>query len=335
MRKKELPRGAEGSSVALVSELPPAGTMPEFLAVRRDEALLRPGVARLCRSLGVAAPDAVRLDGGTMPVYAAGDAVLKLYPPVLAAHRRVEAGVLAAVSGKLPVATPEVRAAGSRGAWDYLLMDRVPGVPLDTAWDELAAADRARLARQTGELIAALHRVPLPVLAGAGPDLPGWTVDWAAFLAGQRAGCASRQAASGLAAGLVAQIDGFLDSVTLNPEPRVLLHTEIMREHLFVVPDPWRLSGVVDFEPAMPGAREYEFVAVGCFVSATDARFLRDVLLGYGYAADELGPELSRRLLAWGLLHRYADLAWWLERMPFPGTPSLAELAGWWFGFPA
>lgn len=292
---------------------------------------------RVCRALGVDPSAVARLPAGSMPVYATDDVVLKLYPPEYAAHRPVEAGVLAAVAGELPVATPGVRAAGSSGAWDYVLMDRVPGVPLDTVWDELAAADRERLARQTGELIAALHQVPPPVLAEAGPGVPGWSVDWAAFLAGQRASAAERQAAKGLAPELVAQIDGFLDSVTLGsyPEPRVLLHTEIMREHLFAVPDPWRLSGLVDFEPAMPGAREYEFVAVGCFVSATDARLLREVLFGYGYPADQLGPELSRRLLAWGLLHRYANLDWWLRRMPFgdpAGTPSLTELADWWFG---
>jgi hypothetical protein len=59
-----------------------------------------------------------------------------------------------------------------------------------------------------------------------------------------------------------------------------------MRQHLLVGEGPggrWRLSGLVDFEPAMRGEREYEFVAVGVFVAEGDARFLTQTLTAYGY----------------------------------------------------
>jgi hypothetical protein len=39
-------------------------------------------------------------------------------------------------------------------------MSCLPGVPLDTVWDQLSAADRDRLAGQLGETIAALHQLP-------------------------------------------------------------------------------------------------------------------------------------------------------------------------------
>lgn len=39
----------------------------------------------------------------------------------------------------------------------------------------------------------------------------------------------------------------------LRDTPQVLLHTEIMREHLLVSQDR-QLSGMIDFEPAMPGS---------------------------------------------------------------------------------
>jgi hygromycin-B 7''-O-kinase len=89
----------------------------------------------------------------------------------------------------------------------------------------------------------------------------------------------------------------------------VLLHTEVMREHLLVSEGPggaWRLTGLIDFEPAMRGEREYEFVGVGVFVAEGDARFLAGTLASYGYDRDQLGPDLRRRLLAWGILHRSA-----------------------------
>ncbi|WP_368396660.1 phosphotransferase [Streptomyces sclerotialus] len=42
-----------------------------------------------------------------------------------------------------------------------------------------------------------------------------------------------------------------------SPPRRSLLHTEVMREHFLVDPDGWRLTGLLDFEPAMIGDRAY------------------------------------------------------------------------------
>ena len=81
----------------------------------------------------------------------------------------------------------------------------------------------------------------------------------------------------------------------------------------------------------MRGDREYEFVGVGVFVAEGDARFLARTLTSYGYQPDQLGPDLRRRLLALGILHRYGNLSWWLERLPKPARPTLDALADCWF----
>lgn len=149
---------------------------------------------------------------------------------------------------------------------------------------------------------------------------------WPAFV--------SQQRALGLPALWADQISGFLNAVTVASGPPVLLHTEVMREHLFVDQAPggaWRLSGLIDFEPAMRGAKEYEFASVGVFVAEGDARFLTRTLTSYGYHRDELDRELRRRLLAWGLLHRYSNLSRWMRRLPAPDSPTLNALADCWF----
>jgi hygromycin-B 7''-O-kinase len=87
----------------------------------------------------------------------------------------------------------------------------------------------------------------------------------------------------------------------------------------------------LDFEPAMRGAREYEFAAVGLFVSRGDTAFLRRLLRAYGYRPHQLDDALARRLLAYALLHRYSDLRWYLEQLPAPPVPTLDALAAnWW-----
>jgi hygromycin-B 7''-O-kinase len=312
-----------------MTTLPLVTTEDDAVTVGRDEAALRPGIERLCHLLNLDASSLSRFGSGSRPVYAVGDLVLKLYPPVAAwPGYQVEAAVLAATQRRLPTPTPRPHAAGEHDGWGYLLMTRLPGAALDTVWDQLPVPDRDRLADQLGETIVALHQLPPP-------EVPGWwPADWAAFVASRRAECVSEQLALGLPGRWANQLAGFLDEVTLPAEPPVLLHTEVMRQHLLVTEDPagaWRLSGLIDFEPAMRGEREYEFVGVGVFVAEGDARFLTRTLAAYGYSRDQLGPALRRRLLAWGILHRYSNLAWWMRRLPEPEQPTLDALADRWF----
>jgi hygromycin-B 7''-O-kinase len=299
------------------------------------EAALRPGVERLCGELGVDPAGLVRYGSGSRPVYAAGDLVLKLFPPLDGDAYRVEASVLAAVSGALPAATPAVHAVGEHGTgegrgWGYVLMSRLPGVPLDTVWPELTEADRDRIADRLGQTLAALHNVEPPERLPEG---------WRAFVTRQRASCEREQRELGLAHEWAAQIPGFLDSTPLRDTPlrdtpQALLHTEIMREHLLVSQDrggAWQLSGLIDFEPAMRGAPEYEFAALGVFAAAGDARFLRRALLAYGYSDGELDTGLRRRLMGWTILHRYSHLSAYLARLPPPSTATFEAAADRWF----
>ena len=137
-------------------------------------------------------PDQVR--GRFTAGLAAGDLVLKLFPPLATwPGYRVEAEVLTAVQGKLPIPTPQVHAAGEHNGWGYALMSRLPGVPLDTVWDQLSAGVRDRLAGQLGETIAALHQLPPPAIRD------WWPADWPAFCGRTARAMCRRAARSGLA----------------------------------------------------------------------------------------------------------------------------------------
>lgn len=95
----------------------------------------------------------------------------------------------------------------------------------------------------------------------------------------------------------------------------------------------WHLSGLFDFEPAMPGEADYdyEFASVGLFVSGGDAALLHRNLCASAWPADELDAALPCRLMAQALLHRYSNLSWYLERLPRTGALTLEQLARHWF----
>jgi hygromycin-B 7''-O-kinase len=311
-----------------MSMLPIASSEAAWDALLDDDAVLAAGVAEIGRRHGLPACRPQRYTSGSLPVYALGDThVLKLFPPHEHEHAQVEARVLAALHGRLPLPTPQLHAAAQLDGWPYLLMSQLHGDRLVDAWPRLTVADRDALADDLGCAVAALHAVDIAPLA----DLPP---RWDGFAAAQRASAAERQHARGLAASWVEQIEPFLERWAPPPATEhVLLHTELMREHLLVrhYGMRWRCSGLFDFEPAMVGPREYDFASFGLFVSCGDARSLRRALLAYGYAPRDLDTALPCRLMAYALLHRYSHLRWYLERLPPGDATTLEQLAErWW-----
>jgi hygromycin-B 7''-O-kinase len=290
---------------------------------------LHASVAALARRHGLGSPPVRRCEGGSLPVFALGaQHVLKLYPARDRAHAQVEARVLAFIDGRLPLPTPQLVASGDTDDGSYLLMTQLRGRLLVEVWPQLTPAERLRLCRQVGDGVAALHALDSRPL----DDLP--PPHWAHFIPAQRHSAVARQRERGLPEPWLAQIDPFLDRWAGTPETEpVLLHTEIMREHLLVEPDGrgWRLSGLFDFEPAMRGAREYDMASIGLFVSAGDADALRCILRACGYADTDLDDALQNRLMAMALLHRYSNLPWYLRRLPLPGATRLEQLAAHWW----
>jgi hygromycin-B 7''-O-kinase len=251
--------------------------------------------------------------------------VIKLFPRAERSHFEAEVAALTRLDGALSIPTPRVVASGERdGRW-YVVMSRLAGRPLCDIWPELAREERLDIVRQVGTGLAELH-------ARGGSGLPALSVDWREFLDGRRAGNGERQAAKGLGAPWLGQVDAYLDRwFPRDDGRRALLHTEVMREHLLVDrrDGAWRVSGLFDFEPAMIGAPEYEFASVGLFVTCAEPGLFGAALEAYGApAADE---ELPYRILAYTLLHRYSHLRWYLERLPSEGCRTLEALARRWF----
>jgi len=179
--------------------------------------------------------------------------------------------------------------------------------------------------REVGTALAALHAITTHALDPL-------TVDWPRFVDAQRTSCRDRQLAKGLGAPWVDLVDDFLGRWTPSDDgARVLLHTEVMRQHLLVErrEGAWRISGLIDFEPAMLGAPEYELAAVGVFLTCAEPGLLRALLDAYGSDVDD---ELPLRIMAYVLLHRYSNLRWYLERLPVPrDVGDFESLARRWF----
>ena len=66
----------------------------------------------------------------------------------------------------------------------------------------------------------------------------------------------------------------------------------------------------------MSGEREYEFAGVGVFAAEGDSWFPLRTLTACGYRRDQFGADRRRRLLDWGIMHRYSNFTWPMRRLP-------------------
>ena len=291
---------------------------------------LQPHVAAIAQRHGLGGVSAQRYDSGSLPVFALGTMhVLKLYPPQDQAHAQVEARVLAFVDGRLPVPTPQVVATGEWDGGSYLLMTQLRGRRLVDVWPQLAATERDGLCQCIGEAVATMHALDSQPLA----DLP--PPHWAEFIPAQRHQAVARQRRHGLADAWLEQIEPFLQRWAGPADAeQVLLHTEIMREHLLVEPcrhglAPERAVRLRTGDARCAGIRVRVDRAVRqrrrcptrCAASCA----------AYGYAEAALDHALQNRLMAMALLHRYSKLPWYLQRLPLPGAQRLEQLAAHWW----
>ncbi|HHO53432.1 MAG TPA: aminoglycoside phosphotransferase family protein [Deltaproteobacteria bacterium] len=292
-------------------------------ALRRDPAWLAQVAAWFRLQLGLPDPG-VPYPNGSSVVVRYGPVVLKLFCPTDRAHARTEALVLQQLFSALPVETPRLIDLGEVEGWPWVLMSTLPGDDLSQRWAELTPSDRLSLAAELGELLAALHaQRPPGELA----------IAWPVWSAAQASSAVDQHRRGGCPPPLLEQLPAFLERADLSVGPRglALLHTEVMREHLKVHRhgDRWRLCGLFDLEPAMVAPVDYEFASVGLFFSSGDRTLLRRVLSSWG--VDPLDEALTHRLFALALIHRYANLAFWMRHTRTEGS-DLEQLAQRWFG---
>ena len=268
----------------------------------------------------------LRFRSGTAVAYRLSDHVLKLYPPFAARDAAIETHVLAQLAGAEELPTPRPIDHGRQDGWAYLLMTHVPGVPIEQAWSERPRSEQRALARQAGSIARALHAQPVSAL----PRADG---DFAEFRRACRQRADSYHVARGFPAARAAELSDFLSDLDREPEldlPHVLLHTELGPGHLLV--QDGQIRGLIDFGEARLGPPEYDFAAVGLFVTRGERASFAAFLDAYGVPQERRGMALIRRLMRHALLHEYGHLSFYLRQSPLAQGMTLPELAEHWFG---
>lgn len=302
-----------------------------FLSLSQD-ALAAEQLAKQIIDLHHLSGPLTRITEGSQIIFEVNESlVLKIFNPDDELFFQNEVLFLKQLSGKLPIPTPECIISGQEGPFPYLIMQKMMGVPLNTVWESLPLQHQSELMVQLGQLTRCLHNLPTALFNNTSHP-------WQVLFQSQKDNLIHNHAGYGVTAPQLKQIRNWINFETLdglNPKEIVPLHTELMLEHIFVTnaDNNWKVCGLIDFEPAMLGHREYDFAAVGVFICPGQPHLFRQFLQGYGYQPGALTAQFSRRIMSWLLLHRYCNLTWFRAALPKnQDLNSLEDLQNFWFG---
>jgi scyllo-inosamine 4-kinase len=191
------------------------------------------------------------------------------------------------------VGAPDLLDAGEAEGRCYLLVRRIPGVDLQTAWPTLSVAQRQVAIHQTAEILRGVRSVPVHEATAAG--VPG---KWGAIdedeVLGTLDRLVQRKELDGLVASAARVLADEYRSARVNAPPQAVCHLDA---HLgnFLWHDE-RVSGLLDFESACVAPADVE---------------LDQVLRTYGdpawYTSDRTDDPATRELLP-SVIEEHADL---------------------------
>ena len=255
----------------------------------------------------------VRFSSGKNIVFACGEVVIKISPPFWREDLWNEVEALQFVNGRLPVTTPDVIATGEIGQWGYLIMSRAVGESMRQHWTAITPAERVILARQHGEIMAALHALPV---AGQVPRLQG---DWnTPMLEYQMANCEAALRQAGVPEALLTDLAGYLSTAQplLAADTRwVLLHGDLDAGNMNIErrEDGWHISALIDWGDVRLGPITHEFISPCVHSYKGEQAALRAWYAGYGLQGS---AALEHNLMARTMLYYADEFATYLNHVP-------------------
>lgn len=260
-----------------------------------------------------------RAELGRNIVFLSEDWMIKLTPPGWVEDVPRETSALRTAAGQLPVDIPELVFTGALDQWQYIIERSLPGANLRNLWGGMAAAQRARIAIQHGEILAALHRIEVtePEARAA------LAYDWDDLFSHQRSECVPEMRRAGVAPALVEQVEGYLESrigILRQAGRTVLLHGDLTHLNFLTQLDGenWRITGLIDWGDAKLGAPGHEFISPGVHMYLGDREALAHFYRGCGDAMKDV--QHPDELMVRAMLYYAEDFAFLMNRLPEMNT---------------
>jgi aminoglycoside phosphotransferase (APT) family kinase protein len=240
-----------------------------------------------------------------------GERYLKVYGPEAEWQFHIERSVLRTIQDYEAIPAPRIVAEAERGeAPPYLIMTAVPGATAEEIWDDLPRAEQLAIARQLGEITAAIHRLPTAELAEIEGRF-GYKNELIAALGSRRA--AEIESAERLSEQQRETLLRFLQGEAREyvEGQSKLTHWDLAHNHVYLSPEDgtMKVSGIIDWGEALLGPPEWDVVYLWFWTFSGDREAMRECL-GTLYAAGGRPDRFARRCLAAVLYTSSMRLLW-------------------------
>jgi hygromycin-B 7''-O-kinase len=144
----------------------------------------------------------------------------------------------------------------------YIVMERLPGRPFRSVWEEMTDDDRTDIIRQLVPVVRAVHDAPTESLTSFGSGVEEWIERMK-----RRAELAHALYAEEWPDSLLEQLDPLLEQLLPVLESTSSLHLlsgDVIGGNILVDrrDEKWELTGLIDFGDAEVGPLEYEWISV-------------------------------------------------------------------------
>lgn len=283
--------------------LPQINSPEHYRELFKNNLIWEPAIKSICETHQIyygGSQSLRRSESGSHIVYKAGPYWIKLMAPVYQKEMLYELAGLKSVTGRLSVKTPEVIGEGWLEGWPFVILTDVPGEAIKSVWPKLNRQDQATVIKTMAMTIKEIAACPTD-------DLVKKRFAWNEFISEQYRKCETLQIQKPMPDAWLKNLKEFINEFSIQEfetsKPQ-FLHSDLSYDH-FLIDSKSRLllSGIIDLADCQWGHPEYELAAPCVFIFKNDREALRLFLKEWGI--DHPNHRLSKKLLAWCLLHRY------------------------------
>lgn len=206
---------------------------------------------------------------------------------------------------------PKVLAWGSVEAgqrWKYIIIEGCAGEPIGDVWGDVPRENHLQIAEHLGEIVQALHRVPVAGIQSMETGIHYWRE----FVQSRVKNCVVHHRERGsLPEHLLRQIPDYLErAMPLFPDDfsPCIVNADLTEDHVLLSQTDagWQVTGIIDFGDVEIGHRDYEWVALFLGAFDCDTEVMGAFLRTYEHP-NGIDPRFNHRMMAYSILHRYLN----------------------------
>ncbi len=244
-------------------------------------------------------------NGVSIVIDISNNQILKIFPLLFKENFEAELNGLEILNQHKIKMVPNLYFFGEIENYYYIIVSKMTGITLQSVWNKIDLGNKISLINSIGEFIKSIHSIPLNNVLSAKKN-------WDIFLEKQIKGCSNYHAQQGVPDFFLTQIDEFIShNLPICSEKYCFISGDIHYWNVLVEEynGQFKISGFIDYGDSFYGEPEYDFLAPAYFMArGKDAFLLKNLFLSYGYQEKELNKELSHRMLAFQLIHRFSKL---------------------------